>query len=174
VVLAVRGYANLSRMHERLPSAEVDRLLRQREGLRQVIEEISSELELRPLLTHIVRHACELLEAHDGAIGLYDQERDAIRTEAVYRMPEEELGTELPPGVGLAGQVLLHRRPVAFQRYGDIPGYTLKELADNTVVGVCSNAHNAPRPWKSGSGCRATSTTPSPRCSPVSTSSPRA
>lgn len=31
-------------------AVDVDRLRRQREGLRQVIEEISSELELRPLL----------------------------------------------------------------------------------------------------------------------------
>ncbi|HEV8580789.1 MAG TPA: GAF domain-containing sensor histidine kinase [Thermoanaerobaculia bacterium] len=115
---------------------DLDRLLRQREGLRQVIEEISSELELRPLLTHIVRHACELLEAHDGSIGLYDEQRDVIRTEAVYRMPEGELGSEMPPGVGLAGQILLHRRPLIFDRYGDVPGHTLKSLADNAVVAV--------------------------------------
>jgi signal transduction histidine kinase len=115
---------------------DLDRLLRQREGLRQVIEEISSELELRPLLTHIVRHACELLEAHDGSIGLYDPQADLIRTEAVYRMPEGELGSEMPPGVGLAGQVLLQRRPVIYGRYGDVPGHALTSLADNAVVGV--------------------------------------
>ena len=124
------------KLHTMREEVEVDRLLRQREGLRQVIEEISSELELRPLLTHIVRHACELLETHDGAIGLYDAARNVVRTEAVYRMPEEEVGCEMPPGAGLAGQVLLQRRPVIYERYGDIPGHTLQKLADNAVVGV--------------------------------------
>jgi signal transduction histidine kinase len=123
-------------VHGMEQGVDLDRLLRQREGLRQVIEEISSELELRPLLTHIVRHACELLEAHDGAIGLYDARRDAIRTEAVYRMPEEELGSEMPAGVGLAGQIILQRRPLIYDRYGDVPGHTLSSLADNAVVGV--------------------------------------
>ena len=41
-------------------------LARREKSLRQVIESISSELELRPLLTLIVRHACELLEADKG------------------------------------------------------------------------------------------------------------
>src|ERR1044071_4885294 len=67
------------------------RLLRQQESLRDVIESISSELELRPLLTRIVRHACELLDAHDGTIGLVDSEKNVVRTEAEYRMPENEI-----------------------------------------------------------------------------------
>jgi signal transduction histidine kinase len=117
-------------------AGEVERLLRQREALLEVVEEISSELELRPLLTRIAHHACELLGARDAAIGLYDAARDVMRTEAVYRMPDEELGIEMAPGSGLAGQVLLARAPVRFTRYGDLPGANLPELADNAVLGV--------------------------------------
>lgn len=113
-----------------------ERLLRQHETLRQVIEEVSSELALAPLLTGIVRHACELLEAWDGAIGLYDEARGVIRTEAVYRMPEAELGREMAPGVGLAGQVLAGREPVVLDRYGDVPQPVHPELAHHAVVGV--------------------------------------
>ena len=36
-------------------TGDVEKLLRQRESLREVIEAISSELALRPLLTSIVR-----------------------------------------------------------------------------------------------------------------------
>lgn len=117
-------------------AAEVERLLRQRESLLQVIEEISSELEPRALLTGIVRHACDLLDAGDGAIGLYDEARDLIRIAAVWRMPESELGSEIPPGVGLAGQVLLTRRPVVLARYGQAARPLHPELTDNAVVGV--------------------------------------
>jgi signal transduction histidine kinase len=115
---------------------DAEELLRQRETLRRVVEEMSSELELRPLLTGIVRHACELLDADDGSIGLYDPDRDLFRTEAVYRMPPSELGSEMPPGAGLAGLVLAQRRPVVAERYGSLAGATLPELADNAVVGV--------------------------------------
>jgi len=60
----------------------LEQLLRQQESLRQVIESISSELELRPLLTRIIRHACELLGADNGTIGLVDESRRVGRTEA--------------------------------------------------------------------------------------------
>ena len=115
---------DLTSPHIAPPSEDAERLLRQRESLCEVIESISSELELRPLLTRIVRHACELLDADDGAIGLYDEERDLIRTEAVYRMPDGELGAEIPTGVGLAGQVLLTREAVVLERYDMLPVIT--------------------------------------------------
>lgn len=118
------------------PQVGIARLIGQQEALRQVIEEISSELELQPLLTSIVRRACELLMAGDGTIGLYDAERNVIRTEAVYRMPPGELGSEMAPGVGLAGQVLLSRKPVVLGRYGEVPNALLPELSENAVLGV--------------------------------------
>ena len=48
-------------------AAELHSILRQQESLRAIIESISSELELRPLLTRIVQDACELLQADRGA-----------------------------------------------------------------------------------------------------------
>ena len=117
-------------------TADTARLLRQQEALLQVIEEISSELELRPLLTRIVEHACKLLGADDGAIGLYDRQRDVIRTEAAYRMPPDEVGTEVRAGVGLAGLVLERGEPVVLARYGDAPQPPRRELAENAVIGV--------------------------------------
>jgi signal transduction histidine kinase len=106
------------------------------ETLRQVVEDISSELELRPLLTRIVMHACELLRADDGSIGLYDPVKKVIRTAAIYCMPEQELGAEMAAGIGLAGAVLATGKPVVSARYGDLPYATLSELAENAVIGV--------------------------------------
>jgi signal transduction histidine kinase/putative methionine-R-sulfoxide reductase with GAF domain len=111
------------------------------ESLRAVIEDISGELLLRPLLTRIVRHACDLIGADNGTIGLYDPERDVIRTEAAYRMPPNELGAEMKRGMGLAGQVLATGEPVVLGRYGDVDNPTQPGLAENAVVGVPIHWH---------------------------------
>lgn len=105
------------------------------ELLRHFVEEMSSELQLQPLLSRIVEYACRLIGADDGTIGLYDWRRDVIRTAAVYHMPDGELGSEMGRGVGLAGKVLQTSEPVV-ARYGDIVGITLPELADNQVIGM--------------------------------------
>ncbi|MCQ3975316.1 MAG: hypothetical protein DPW09_17880 [Anaerolineae bacterium] len=113
-----------------------EQLLRQQESLRQVIESISSELELRPLLTRIVRHACELIGADNGTIGLVDEQAGVIRTEAIFEMPAAELGAEMPPGVGLAGQVWLTQQPLILDRYGDVDQPLRTELSEYTVIGL--------------------------------------
>ena len=119
-----------------------DHALREAEALCQVVEAISSELELRPLLTRIVAHACELLGADDGSIGLYDPARNIIRTEAIYRMPAREQGQEIPANVGLAGAMLANGgEPLIIDRYGDLPDITLPELAENTVIGAPIKSH---------------------------------
>ena len=110
--------------------------LREAETLCQVVEEISSEVELRPLLTRVVTHACELLGADDGSIGLVDPSRRKVRTEAVYHMPDQEQGAETPINVGLTGAVLAHGKPLILDRYGDLPDITLPQLAENAVIGV--------------------------------------
>jgi signal transduction histidine kinase/putative methionine-R-sulfoxide reductase with GAF domain len=122
--------------------AETAGLLRQQEVLREFIESISSELELRPLLTRIVHHACELLAADYGTIGLVDESRNVVRTEATYRMPPDEMGAEMAPGVGLAGMVLETQRPVVHDRYGDVQLPTQPDLAEHSVVGMPIFWHN--------------------------------
>jgi signal transduction histidine kinase len=106
------------------------------ETLRRVVEDISSELELRPLLTRMIAHACELLDADDGSIGLYDSAGAVIRIEAIYRMPVQECGTTYAAGQGLAGAVLASGEPVVATRYGDLSAPTLPELAENAVIGL--------------------------------------
>lgn len=117
-------------------TANLEKLLRQQESLRTIIESISSELELRPLLTRIVQHACELLQADRGTIGLVDEANNLIRTEAVYRMPPAELGAEMPPGVGLAGKVLETQATVILNQYGTLDQPMHLNLLDDAVIGL--------------------------------------
>ncbi len=111
-------------------------ILRQQESLHAIIESISGELELRPLLTRIVQHACELLDADRGTIGLVDEERQLVRTEAVYKMPPDELGAEMPSGVGLAGKVLASQEPLILNQYGDLDDLTQPDLIQDAVIGI--------------------------------------
>lgn len=113
-----------------------DRLLRQQRSLRAVVESISGGLELRPLLTRIVHQACTLLEADHGTIGLVDEARGVVRTEAGYKMPPNELGTELRRGEGIAGLVLEAKRPLTFARYGDVPRPTQRGMLNDAILGM--------------------------------------
>ena len=117
-------------------TGQLRQLLRQQESVRAVVETISGELELQPLLESILRHACELIRAEHGTIGLVDPARDLIRTAASYRMPPGEDGAEMPRGVGLAGAVLERGAPVVLERYGDLAYPTQPEFADHCVIGM--------------------------------------
>ena len=104
--------------------------------LREMIEVISGELELRPLLTMIVQKACELLRADRGSIGLVLPRENAVKIEAVYKMPPEELGSITHPGDGLAGKVYRDRAPVLIDQYGTLNGPLLNTIGDDSVVGM--------------------------------------
>jgi signal transduction histidine kinase len=106
------------------------------EAFGRILEDIAHQLALRPLLTSIARHACELLRADDGAIGLYHPAQKIIRVEAIHRLPQIELNTEFASGRGLMGRIMETREPVVYDRYGDLEGASLPELADNAVIGV--------------------------------------
>jgi signal transduction histidine kinase len=116
------------------PAAE--RLLRRQQSLREVIEAISAELELTPLLDGILRQACRLLHADDGAIGLVEEATGDMVTAACYGLPEGELGLRHPPGVGLAGTMLQERRPLLMQRYGDLPHPVWPQFGEHAVLAV--------------------------------------
>ncbi|MBK8988296.1 MAG: GAF domain-containing protein [Chloroflexi bacterium] len=117
-------------------TADLTRILHQQESLRAIIESISSELELRPLLTRIVQHACELLSADRGTIGLVDVAQQRVRTEAVYKMPPGELGMEMPRGVGLAGKVLATQEPIVLNHYGELDLPVQPDLIQDAVIGL--------------------------------------
>src|SRR5262245_9389755 len=117
---------------------QLDEAMRRAESLRHVIESISGELALEPLLTRIVESAVTLIGARLGSIGLVLELADGpvVRTAAIYNMPAHELGAEMRPGVGIAGAVLRTRQPIRLDRYGDVAQPTLPEFADHALIGV--------------------------------------
>jgi signal transduction histidine kinase len=106
--------------------------------LQRVMALISSGLELEPLLSKILDSAVTLIQATHGTIGLVVHRNDGsvIKTVAVYNMPEDELGAEMTPGMGLAGRVLRDGRAIRLDRYGDLEQPTLPELAEHSVIGI--------------------------------------
>lgn len=89
--------------------------------LTQMVEEISGELTMQPLLERIIERACRLLVADDGLISLYDADADLMRVAATYRIPAAQvpIGSVARRGEGLTGLVLERGTPVRC-RYGDL------------------------------------------------------
>jgi hypothetical protein len=112
------------------------RLARELESLQVLIDSMGREADLAPLLTRLLDVACELIGADHGAIGLVDPARHVVRTAAVRNMPPNELGAEMGPGVGLAGQVLATGDTVYARRYGDLANPTQPALVEHVVIGV--------------------------------------
>jgi GAF domain-containing protein len=125
--------ADLETLQQQLADA-----VRRAEILQRVVAFIGSGLALEPLLTRIIESGVELIGADYGSIGLVVEKAGGpvVRTAAIYRMPSHEFHAEMPPGVGLAGQVLRDPRPFRVDRYGDLEQPTLPELADHAVIGV--------------------------------------
>jgi signal transduction histidine kinase len=113
-----------------------ERLRREQRLLRSIVEAIHGELELRSLLERILGSACKLLDADHGTIGLVDEIKGVVRTEAAYRMPPNEIGAEMAPGVGVAGEVLRTGKPVMVRRYGDLPRPTQQKMLAHAVLGM--------------------------------------
>jgi len=121
-----------------LPEQDLSDAIRQVDMLQRVIVSISSGLALEPLLYKILDGAVALIHATHGTIGLVVDLADGpvVRTVATYNMPDEELGAEMTPGVGLAGRVLQDGRTIRLDRYGDLENPTLHKLVEHSVLGV--------------------------------------
>lgn len=86
--------------------------------LLSLVEVMSSELDLKTLLQKMVVSAVELLSAQQGAIGLVDEERQAVRHQALYNLPVELLDVDFKENVGISGRVYACKRPVIVRNYG--------------------------------------------------------
>jgi signal transduction histidine kinase len=104
--------------------------------MRDMVELVHTDVPLSETLRRITQRACELLRADNGTIGLVDPSRQSVTIHAAYRMPEDEVGSTVPIGVGLAGRVLETREPVILGRYGDLDLRARWDLDENSVLGV--------------------------------------
>ena len=86
--------------------------------LLSLVEVMSSELDLKMLLQKMAVSAVELLSAKQGAIGLVDEGRQAVRHQALYNLPVELLDIDFKENVGISGQVYALKRPIIARNYG--------------------------------------------------------
>lgn len=89
--------------------------------MRDVVESISSELDLSTLLDKLVVHAVELLDADGGTVSLVNPQTGLARLKSVHGLSTDLVDLELPPGTGLVGPVLERRQPLVIERYDDLP-----------------------------------------------------
>ena len=105
-----------ARLHDRTESD-----LRHLTSLREVVESISAELDLQPLLDKVVKHAVELLGADGGTVSMVNPQNGRGRLKSILGLSPELLDFEIPPGTGLVGRVLDVRQPVVVDEYHELP-----------------------------------------------------
>lgn len=116
----VADAASMAILNARL-YAQSNRELRRRDALRRVVASISSELDLDSLFGRVIEAAVALLEADSGIISLIGSD-DTARVRAVHNLPSAIVGTVIPPGEGITGQVLQAREAVVVEQYKrDLP-----------------------------------------------------
>ena len=93
--------------------SESERRTRQLTTLNEVTRQLTSTLDLEPLLTIILNSATELLNCEAGSLLLVDQQTDELVFRMVTGPAKGNLtGKRLPPGAGVAGKAVKTRQPI--------------------------------------------------------------
>jgi len=100
-----------SKDQERTLLEEARIYARQLEQVNAIGRELSSMLELEPLLQRILRAALELTNTEEGAFFLVEEPDNHLVFSVVDGGPEGLTGMRLPPGTGIVGQVAMTGEP---------------------------------------------------------------
>ncbi|MDP9373611.1 MAG: GAF domain-containing protein, partial [Chloroflexota bacterium] len=119
LTMAIANQAAVALENARLYE-QTERDLRRQDALREVIEQISAELDFDRLLHTILASAVELLGADVGSLGLVDERGEVSRIRATHNIPEELRLGEMRAGQGLIGMVLREHRPVLVDDYAEV------------------------------------------------------
>jgi len=92
---------------------ETERRAQQLASLNEITRQLTSTLELRPLLKSILESAVEILNTEAGSLFLVDEQTDELIFEVTDGPVAQNLvGQRLPPGSGFVGKAVNTRRPV--------------------------------------------------------------
>ncbi len=91
------------------------------EKLAAVAREISSGLDLRSILRHVVENAAALTGADAGTVALLDEKNKLIRYPFHFNMPEDLANVVVPAGSGVAGNVIAKGKPIILDDYPSEP-----------------------------------------------------
>ena len=116
-------------------ASETARLRHIEKTFGKVVESITAELALGPLLDRIMGQTCELLDVPVGSIGLYDPNIDAIRIAAARGTRKSRIGMIVKRGRGVGGRVLETGKPVIEHDYGHSKD-AWEEIRGCDVMGV--------------------------------------
>lgn len=93
------------------------RQLEEADVLRDTLTDLSSELELPPLLQAILERATSLLNASGGQLGLYEAIPDDIVIVASHQMGMDYVGNRMQIGEGATGLVAKNRQTLTIDDY---------------------------------------------------------
>jgi signal transduction histidine kinase len=102
--------------------------------LAELLDAIARSPPLPELLEHILDAACRLVHADTGVIGLYEANRDHMRTVAARNLPGVAAGEIVERGESIGGHVM-NRNATVRGRYGDLPR-PRRSIVDHEVLGL--------------------------------------
>lgn len=91
----------------------VRKTLRALRELYSHLEGVSSETDVMALIRRILRAALEAVDSENGSLQLLDDYTgELVFVEVQSPMRTELMGFRLPPGIGIAGEVVARRKPM--------------------------------------------------------------
>jgi signal transduction histidine kinase len=114
---------------------DVARQLQIQHELNQVVEQITSELELDRILPKVLEIAEELVGADGGGIALFDRERKDIHYPYLHNLPQELADVFVPQWKGAAGEVMTTGQPVTIEDYQAYPN-AIPEFAEEGLTSL--------------------------------------
>ena len=97
--------------------------------------DLSSELELAPLLQAVVERAVTLLQVTGGELAIFDDVQGELEIVASHNIGSDSIGTRLALGEGAMGRVAETRESLIIPDYRTFAGRSAK-YADTTARGV--------------------------------------
>ena len=92
---------------------ETERRAQQLSSLNEITRQLTSTLELKPLLKSILESAVKILSTEAGSLFLVDEQTDELIFEVtVGPVAHDLVGQRLPPGSGFVGKAVNTRQPV--------------------------------------------------------------
>jgi signal transduction histidine kinase len=87
----------------------------------EVVDEITSELELDRVLPKVIAIAERLAGADSGLIALWDEERNLVTYPYLHNLPRRLAHVTVPKEVGLSAEVMLTGQPTIIDDYAGYP-----------------------------------------------------
>jgi signal transduction histidine kinase len=121
---------------------DVDRQLQIERCMCEVVEEITTELELDKVLPKVMQIAQELVGADGGIVALRDEKRNAIIYPYLHNLPRELAEVTVSEGEGLSGEVMATGRLITvddYQTYAKaVPEFVQAGLVSVVAVPIVS------------------------------------